>query len=140
MYCLLQFIQSWSSLVFGLILLCKQHFFISHLFLFLFENIQDALVAQASYVREIKETVPVPPKEDRPTTVKRPPPSRPVNVIISVKPQAKKAKISTDTEKCSSGNPPVKYDTSNEKDNSPKNTNGALGALVSYSDESDEDS
>ncbi|XP_078160992.1 NEFA-interacting nuclear protein isoform X2 [Carex rostrata] len=103
-------------------------------------NFQDALVAQASYVREIKETVPVPPKEDRPTTVKRPPPSRPVNVIISVKPQAKKAKISTDTEKYSSGNPPVKYDTSNEKDNSPKNTNGALGALVSYSDESDEDS
>ncbi|KAJ1687615.1 hypothetical protein LUZ63_019005 [Rhynchospora breviuscula] len=109
-------------------------------------NFQEALVTQASYVREIKEIVP--PKENRPTTVKRAPPSRPVNVIISVKPQAKKAKITTDnsspatekTEKLSTENPPV-HNGSNNKNDSPNTITGAsgpLGALVSYSDESDD--
>lgn len=103
------------------------------------------MVAQASYVREIKESVP--PQENRPNTVKRAPPSRPVNVIISVKPQAKKAKTTTviteKPERSSTGNPPVNYDSNNEKDNNHTNKitgmNDVLGALVSYSDESDDD-
>jgi hypothetical protein len=107
------------------------------------------LVAQASYVREIEESAP--PQESRPTTVKRAPLSRPVNVIISVKPQAKKARTATvdalpitdKSDQSSTENPPVKHDSNNGKDNNHSNkitgVNDVLGALVSYSDESDDD-
>jgi hypothetical protein len=104
------------------------------------------LIAQASYVREINESVPL--QESRPTMVKRAQPSHPVNVIISVKTHAKKAKTTTVDgspirEKSSTENPLVKHDSNNKKDNNPTNkiigTNDVLGALVSYSDESDDD-
>uniref|UniRef100_A0A7N0UU71 FAM192A/Fyv6 N-terminal domain-containing protein n=1 Tax=Kalanchoe fedtschenkoi TaxID=63787 RepID=A0A7N0UU71_KALFE len=115
-------------------------------------SFQAAVAAQSNIVRELKEAPPDPvaevPKKEQNPAVKKNVHSRPVNVIIKVKPQAKKAK----TDQASAEEQPsesikaldtgaqmaqCKAETPNGNADS-CNTATKLG-LVSYSDESDDD-
>ncbi|KAL1350830.1 hypothetical protein AAHE18_06G052900 [Arachis hypogaea] len=56
-------------------------------------NFQAAVAAQSNFVHEIKERAPLPMvQEEKSAGVKKNPSSRPLSMIIKVKPQAKKAK------------------------------------------------
>ncbi|KAJ0736815.1 putative PSME3-interacting protein [Helianthus annuus] len=85
---------------------------------------QEQVAAQSAVLHELKESPVAPPKlqEQQPSGEKKTR-ARPPGVVIKVKPQQKKAKISTPEE--SKPSVPV--------------TNVVTGGLVSYSDESDDD-
>uniref|UniRef100_A0A7N1A2X6 FAM192A/Fyv6 N-terminal domain-containing protein n=1 Tax=Kalanchoe fedtschenkoi TaxID=63787 RepID=A0A7N1A2X6_KALFE len=114
-------------------------------------SFQAAVAAQSNFVRELKETptdliLEVPKKEQNPAVKKNAHP-RPVNVIIKVKPQAKKAKTDPESGEEQPSESIKAADTSAQKpgkqetpDGNTDSSNGAtkLG-LVSYSDESDDD-
>ncbi|KAJ3669583.1 hypothetical protein LUZ60_011533 [Juncus effusus] len=94
-------------------------------------SFQEALNARASHVHELKETpIPVLPKQNK-SNENKPVIKRPLNVIISVKTQPKKAKTD-DSSKLEKVEGPLSKNASEEK-------NTALGALVSYSDDSDDE-
>ncbi|XP_058076899.1 uncharacterized protein LOC131225388 [Magnolia sinica] len=99
-------------------------------------NFQEAVAAQSSLVYELKET-PAPRVEEPKPVERKNRQARPLGgMIITVKPQAKKAK----TEVSSSEKPLNMAKPSNGAlGKSQDINNGALGGLVSYSDESDED-
>ncbi|KAL8253926.1 hypothetical protein R6Q59_032147 [Mikania micrantha] len=87
-------------------------------------SFQEQVAAQSVILHELKETHMVPPKlQEHETSGEKKTRSRPLGVVIKVKPQAKKAKIST-SEACK---PLVSIN------------NDVTGGLVSYSDESDDD-
>ncbi|XP_043723116.1 PSME3-interacting protein isoform X2 [Telopea speciosissima] len=99
-------------------------------------SFQAAVAAHSSIIHELKETPSVP-KVEKPLG-KQNPRNRPLGgLIITVKPQAKKAK----TDAASSEKPPDKVNGTNcNIDKSPDIAENSLGGLVSYSDESDDDS
>ncbi|XP_016205688.1 uncharacterized protein LOC107646021 isoform X2 [Arachis ipaensis] len=127
-------------------------------------SFQAAVAAQSNFVHEIKERAPLPMvQEEKSAGVKKNPSSRPLSMIIKVKPQAKKAKADEkNAEKVSKAETTLENDdsepqakkskidganadvsraeTTTEHDK-PKSSDPAqsLNALVSYSDESDED-
>ncbi|XP_043723117.1 uncharacterized protein LOC122670341 isoform X3 [Telopea speciosissima] len=101
-------------------------------------SFQAAVAAHSSIIHELKETPSVPKVEDQKPLGKQNPRNRPLGgLIITVKPQAKKAK----TDAASSEKPPDKVNGTNcNIDKSPDIAENSLGGLVSYSDESDDDS
>ncbi|KAK1408910.1 hypothetical protein QVD17_41063 [Tagetes erecta] len=87
-------------------------------------SFQEAVAAQSAILHELKDAPVIPPKLQEPqSSVEKKTRTRPLGVVIKVKPQAKKAKIST-TE---AHEPSVSVN------------NLVSGGLVSYSDESDDD-
>ncbi|XP_009591306.1 uncharacterized protein [Nicotiana tomentosiformis] len=125
-------------------------------------SFQVAVAAQSTIVQEIKEMPPVP-KVQEPTLIRRKSrPPNPLGTIIKVKPQAKKAKMDPETSgpsltankvssddkkqlssdihnvsKCDTGESHrfVKGPIADDENREPV----AIGGLVSYSDESDDD-
>ncbi|KAI3787474.1 hypothetical protein L1987_41970 [Smallanthus sonchifolius] len=87
-------------------------------------SFQEQVAAQSTILQELKETPVIPPKpQEQQSSGDKKPRARPLGVVIKVKPQAKKAKVST-SEACK---PSVSVN------------NVVTGGLVSYSDESDDD-
>lgn len=74
--------------------------------------------------------------QEKKATGKKNPPSRPLNMIVKVKPQVKKARIDQDGVEESSETTKTSPDSNG---NSDKSKNVAMSSLVSYSDESEED-
>ncbi|KAJ0053295.1 hypothetical protein Pint_00766 [Pistacia integerrima] len=112
--------------------------------LFLF---QAAVAAQSTIVQELKETAPAPVVQEQKPTGRKNPPTRPLGMIIKVKPQAKKAKIDHGSVEEHS-DMVKKPDVNTEKSPDPmKTSNGdtansndvAKTCLVTYSDESEDD-
>ncbi|XP_042474920.1 PSME3-interacting protein [Macadamia integrifolia] len=100
---------------------------------------QAAVAAHSSTIHELKEKTPSVPKvEDQKPPGRQNPRNRPLGgLIITVKPQAKKAK----TDAATSEKPLDKVNGTNcNVDKSPDIAVSSLGGLVSYSDESDDDS
>ncbi|MED6110516.1 hypothetical protein PIB30_043769 [Stylosanthes scabra] len=106
-------------------------------------NFQAAVAAQSNIVHEIKERAPLPTiQEEKSAGLKKNPPSRPLSMIVKVKPQAKKAKIDGANAEVSKAETTSENDKPNTSENDkPKSSEPAqsLNGLVSYSDESDED-
>ncbi|XP_027917448.1 PSME3-interacting protein [Vigna unguiculata] len=110
-------------------------------------SFQAAVAAQSNIVHEIKENNPLPVVQEQKSAVKKNPVSRPLGMIIKVKPQAKKARLDEEnTEEISkAGNtPPNDKSKSLEpvqalNSEANKSREVALTGLVSYSDESDDD-
>ncbi|KAK7397027.1 hypothetical protein VNO78_18192 [Psophocarpus tetragonolobus] len=110
-------------------------------------SFQAAVAAQSNIVHEVKENPPLPIVQEQKSAVKKNPASRPLGMIIKVKPQAKKAKVDEgNTEEISkAGNTPVNDNSEslepvlslNGEADKPREV--ALTGLVSYSDESDDD-
>ncbi|XP_072955189.1 uncharacterized protein [Typha angustifolia] len=99
-------------------------------------SFQEAVAAQSSFVQEIKETPTLPKTEEIKPAMKRSHPAQPRNFIISVKPQAKIARKDDSADKSSHALRPSNGHTDKK---SPDDSKGTLGALVSYSDESEDD-
>ncbi|KAK4795790.1 hypothetical protein SAY86_028116 [Trapa natans] len=104
---------------------------------------QAAVAAQSNTIHELKEAIPPHPTEPEPVAKKNPSP-RSLNMIIKVRPQAKKAKLDL---KSSDKAPQIEM-FSNVDENKPQmepvrastNNSSTLIGLVSYDDdESDED-
>ncbi|CAL9195080.1 unnamed protein product [Musa hybrid cultivar] len=101
-------------------------------------SFHEAVAAQSSIVHELKETTPVTRTEVPKPLPKRNQQARSGNIIIAVKPQAKKARTEVtvpDGFSESSKPPDGRLDAKPPPDVAPS----ALGGLVSYSDESEED-
>ncbi|XP_014495362.1 protein FAM192A [Vigna radiata var. radiata] len=110
-------------------------------------SFQAAVAAQSNIVHEIKEKNPLPVVQEQKSAVKKNPASRPLGMIIKVKPQAKKARLDEEnTEEISkAGNTPPNDKTKSSEPiqalngEANKSREVALTGLVSYSDESDDD-
>ncbi|PNY05291.1 hypothetical protein L195_g001736 [Trifolium pratense] len=107
-----------------------------------------AIAVQSNTVHEVKEKSPVLPiQEEKPAAGKKNPASRPLSMIIKVKPQAKKAKLDEgNAEEVSKAGITSVNDTSKplepvqpSNNIANKSNEVALTGLVSYSDESDDD-
>ncbi|PKI68655.1 PSME3-interacting protein [Punica granatum] len=107
------------------------------------QSFQAAVAARSNIVHELEEAKPPPPVEEKQVSKKNPA-SQPLNMIIKVKPQAKKAKPNpqrseeeekkpSEVDRDKSSLEPVAANGSDEP------LSSALTGLVSYSDESDED-
>lgn len=97
------------------------------------QSFQAAVAAQSSVVHELKETPPVQKVEEQKLIGrKNPAASRPLSVMVKVKPQAKKAK--TDSEEAIE-----EMKTPNVDAGKTLNVPTTITSLVSYSDESDDD-
>ncbi|XP_022757719.1 protein FAM192A [Durio zibethinus] len=108
-------------------------------------SFQAAVAARSNIVHELKETPPVPASQEHKSVGRKNPATRPLSMIIKVKPQAKKAKIDQEKELPNTIRAP---DVDTVKTPNPLNTpNGdtnksvdvAKTGLVSYSDESEDD-
>lgn len=110
-------------------------------------SFQAAVAAQSTIVHELKETPPLPAVQEQKTAGRKNPPTRPLGMIIKVKPQAKKARIDegsvkepadiakapdVETEK----SPDIVRTSNGDTD---KSNDVTRTGLVSYSDESDDD-
>ncbi|ESW35238.1 hypothetical protein PHAVU_001G218100 [Phaseolus vulgaris] len=110
-------------------------------------DFQAAVAAQSNIVHEVKEKNPLPVVQEQKSAVKKNPASRPLGMIIKVKPQAKKARLDEgNTEEISkAGNTPLNNKSKSlepvQSSNSEadKSREVALTGLVSYSDESDDE-
>ncbi|KAM0948399.1 putative PSME3-interacting protein [Dioscorea sansibarensis] len=98
-------------------------------------SFQEAVAAQANIVHELKETRMVSRPEEQKPVLKRNTNARPGNLIISVKPQPKKAK--TDVMLDKSSDPAKPADGHVDKPSAVAET--ALGSLVSYGDDSEDE-
>ncbi|KAG1326096.1 PSME3-interacting protein [Cocos nucifera] len=100
-------------------------------------SFQEAVVARSSIVHELKETPTIASAEEKKAVAKRSQDARPGHLIISVKPQAKKAKMDAKSDKSSVTDRP----SNGQVDEKPPDVGSvkAVGGLVSYSDESDDD-
>ncbi|KAJ6806188.1 protein FAM192A [Iris pallida] len=99
-------------------------------------SFQEAVAAQSSIVRELKDTPIVSGPEEKKPVVKTKQPLRPGSLIITVKPQPKKARTETASEKS--------LEQTNGRHINEKTPNAAdkantFGGLVSYSDESEDE-
>ncbi|MED6152668.1 hypothetical protein PIB30_094267 [Stylosanthes scabra] len=100
-------------------------------------SFQVAVAAQSNIVHEIKEKTPLPTiQEEKSSILKKNPPSRPLSMIVKVKPQAKKAKIDGANAEVSKAETTSESDKPKLEQSEPAQS---LNGLVSYSDESDED-
>ncbi|KAH7678538.1 FAM192A/Fyv6 N-terminal protein [Dioscorea alata] len=95
-------------------------------------SFQEAVAAQTNIVHELKETRMVSRPEEQKPVLKRNTNARPGNLIISVKSQPKKAKTDVVLDKSSEPAKPA-----SGHDNKPSET--ALGSLVSYGDDSEDE-
>ncbi|CAK8544466.1 unnamed protein product [Lathyrus sativus] len=111
-------------------------------------SFQAAIAVQSNTVIEIKEKAPVLAiQEEKPAAGKKNPASRPLSMIIKVKPQAKKAKVDEgNTEEVSKAGITSVNDKSRPLESvqllngiADKSNEVGLTGLVSYSDESDDD-
>ncbi|KDP28339.1 hypothetical protein JCGZ_14110 [Jatropha curcas] len=109
-------------------------------------SFQAAVAAQSTIVHELKEKPPIPVVEEQKTVGKKNLPSRPLSMIIKVKPQAKKAKVDEgNVEPSDIGKTPnvdiEKFSEQVKTHNGDVNelNNVAKTGLVSYSDESEDD-
>ncbi|KAK4273325.1 hypothetical protein QN277_021751 [Acacia crassicarpa] len=107
-------------------------------------SFQAAVAAQSNIVHELKEEVPVPRpvfQEEKPSG-KRNPASRPLGMIIKVKPQAKKARVDVGNAEEASKVGTDKHESSGPAQSlngeAVKSNEVPLSGLVSYSDESDD--
>ncbi|KAG6467241.1 PSME3-interacting protein [Zingiber officinale] len=97
-------------------------------------SFHDAVAAQSSFVHELKDSTPVATAEVPRPGLKRNQQARMGNIIITVKPQAKKAKTEPAPVGSSEGTKPSNdVDVKSSLDAAPN----ALMGLVSYSDESE---
>ncbi|XVF80462.1 hypothetical protein PTKIN_Ptkin15bG0075800 [Pterospermum kingtungense] len=108
-------------------------------------SFQAAVAARSNIVHELKETKSFPSSQEQKSTGRKNPATRPLGMIIKVKPQAKKAKIDQEKEVATSTETPD-VDTVKTPDhvNTPdgdsnKSLNVASTGLVSYGDESEDD-
>lgn len=111
-------------------------------------SFQAAIAMQSNTVHELKEKAPVlAVQEEKPATGKKNPASRPLSMIIKVKPQAKKAKLNEgNIEEVSKAGITSVNDKSKPLEPvqplngiADKTSEVAQTGLVSYSDESDDD-
>ncbi|KAF7804973.1 protein FAM192A [Senna tora] len=108
---------------------------------------QAAVAAQSNIVHELKEAAPRPVSQEEKSAGKRNPASRPLGMIIKVKPQAKKSRVDEGSvEEASKVGPTPdseKHEPSEPVQSSnceaAKSSEVAQTCLVSYSDESDDD-
>ncbi|KAJ0980522.1 hypothetical protein J5N97_008777 [Dioscorea zingiberensis] len=98
-------------------------------------SFQEAVAAQANIVHELKETSTVSRPEEQRPALKRNTTARPSSLIISVKPQPKKAKADAVSDKTSEPMRP----SNGHADKSPDVAEKAIGSLVSYSDDSEDE-
>ncbi|KHN14171.1 hypothetical protein glysoja_028569 [Glycine soja] len=111
------------------------------------QSFQAAVEAQSNVVHEVKENPPLPVVQEQKSAGKKNPASRPLGLIIKVKPQAKKTKVNQGNaeEISKAGNTPVNDKSKSLETVQPLNGEAdksqvvALTGLVSYSDESDDD-
>ncbi|KAG8485162.1 hypothetical protein CXB51_021803 [Gossypium anomalum] len=102
-------------------------------------SFQAAVAAQSNIVLELKETPPVLANQEQKTVGKKNPATRPLGMLIKVKPQAKRAKTEPE-EKLVSGTKATDVDNVESPKSDPdKSLNVAKTGLVSYSDESEDD-
>ncbi|KAL5792049.1 hypothetical protein ACOSP7_000643 [Xanthoceras sorbifolium] len=110
-------------------------------------SFQAAVAAKSTIVLELKETPPVPVVQEQKSGGRKNPPTRPLGMIVKVKPQPKKAKIDQGSVERPS-EMVKKTDIGAEKSPEPmKTSNGDTNnaddaskiGLVSYSDESEDD-
>ncbi|KAL5986496.1 hypothetical protein ACLOJK_014829 [Asimina triloba] len=100
------------------------------------EGIMEAVAGRSSIVYELRETLAPKVGEQRPVKRKNHQPRPLRSMLISVKPQAKKAKIdASNLEKPLDMAEPA----NGNAEKSQRAADSALGGLVSYSDESEED-
>ncbi|KAJ4969283.1 hypothetical protein NE237_015984 [Protea cynaroides] len=101
-------------------------------------SFQAAVAVHSSIVHELKETPSVPKVEDHKPLGRKKPTNRPLSgLIVTVKPQLKKAKTdATNSEK----RPDTVNGANCNTDKSSHIAESSLGGLVSYSDESEDDS
>ncbi|XP_062084668.1 uncharacterized protein LOC133790861 isoform X1 [Humulus lupulus] len=111
-------------------------------------NFQAAVAAQSMISQEFEETPPVPVVQEQKVVRKKNPHPQPLGVTIKVKPQAKKAKLDQEGVIEPPSNSTNVYNDDTERESQPANlpyrdtdkTNAVVKtALVSYSDESEED-
>lgn len=100
-------------------------------------NFHDAVAAQSSIVHELKEIPTIARDEEQKKPVAKRSHARPGNLIISIKPQAKKAKIDAKSDKSSVTGRPSNGHV--EEETPDVASVQAIGGLVSYSDESEDD-
>lgn len=102
-------------------------------------SFQAAVAAQSNVVLELKETPPVLANQEQKTVGKKNPATRPLGMLIKVKPQAKRAKTEPEEKLISGTKAPDVDNVESPKSDPDKSLNVAKTGLVSYSDESEDD-
>ncbi|MBA0762565.1 hypothetical protein Gotri_012159 [Gossypium trilobum] len=102
-------------------------------------SFQAAVAAQSNVVLELKETPPVLANQEQKTVGKKNPATRPLGMLIKVKPQAKRAKTEPEEKLVSGTKAPDVDNVESPKSDPDKSLNVAKTGLVSYSDESEDD-
>ncbi|MFQ6625497.1 hypothetical protein Gotur_004975 [Gossypium turneri] len=102
-------------------------------------SFQAAVAAQSNIVLELKETPPVLANQEQKTVGKKNPATRPLGMLIKVKPQAKRAKTEPEEKLVSGTKAPDVDNVESPKSDPDKSLNVAKTGLVSYSDESEDD-
>ncbi|KAB2015711.1 hypothetical protein ES319_D08G045000v1 [Gossypium barbadense] len=102
-------------------------------------SFQAAVAAQSNVVLELKETPPVLANQEQKTVGKKNPDTRPLGMLIKVKPQAKRAKTEPEEKLISGTKAPDVDNVESPKSDPDKSLNVAKTGLVSYSDESEDD-
>ncbi|XP_006645830.1 uncharacterized protein LOC102704471 [Oryza brachyantha] len=98
-------------------------------------SFHEAVAAQSNIIHEVEAPTVSRPEETKPKA-KRNQPSLLKNVIISVKPQAKKAKVDLEDKPAPKELPSNGHSADNKP---PDETKGVLGSLVQYDDDDDSD-
>ncbi|KAH1108576.1 hypothetical protein J1N35_012344 [Gossypium stocksii] len=102
-------------------------------------SFQAAVAAQSNIVLELKETPPVLANQEQKTVGKKNPATRPLGMLIKVKPQAKRAKTEPEGKLVSGTKAPDVDNVESPKSDPDKSLNVVKTGLVSYSDESEDD-
>ncbi|KAA3471458.1 protein FAM192A [Gossypium australe] len=102
-------------------------------------SFQAAVAAQSNIVLELKETPPVLASQEQKTVGKKNPATRPLGMLIKVKPQAKRAKTEPEEKLISGTKAPDVDNVESPKSDPDVSLNVAKTGLVSYSDESEDD-
>ncbi|MBA0708602.1 hypothetical protein Golax_023703 [Gossypium laxum] len=102
-------------------------------------SFQAAVAAQSNVLLELKETPPVLANQEQKTVGKKNPATRPLGMLIKVKPQAKRAKTEPEEKLVSGTKAPDVDNVESPKSDPDKSLNVAKTGLVSYSDESEDD-
>ncbi|KAK8282736.1 hypothetical protein V6Z11_D08G045000 [Gossypium hirsutum] len=102
-------------------------------------SFQAAVAAQSNVVLELKETPPVLANQEQKTVGKKNPATRPLGMLIKVKPQAKRAKTEQEEKLIRGTKAPDVDNVESPKSDPDKSLNVAKTGLVSYSDESEDD-
>ncbi|CAL4963869.1 unnamed protein product [Urochloa decumbens] len=102
-------------------------------------SFHEAVAARSNIVHELETPTVSRPEESRPKLpTKRSQPALLKNVVISVKPQAKKAKVDVETKLAPEEQPPPSSGHGADPKPPPDATKAVLGSLVAYDDDDDE--